>query len=37
MLKTRIESLARRIPCFSHFVELHEKVTGAFIEKRMFY
>ncbi|ELK4265874.1 hypothetical protein RVR77_004255, partial [Salmonella enterica] len=23
--------------CFSRFVELHEKVIGAFIEKYMFY
>ncbi|WP_414671664.1 IS1 family transposase, partial [Escherichia coli] len=23
--------------CFSHSVEIHEKVIGAFIEKHMFY
>lgn len=35
-LRTRIKRLARRAICFSSFVELHEKVIGAFIEKYMF-
>ncbi|MCS3490672.1 insertion element IS1 protein InsB [Enterobacter sp. SLBN-59] len=36
-LCTRIKRLARNMICFSHPVELHEKVIGAFIEKYMFY
>ncbi len=36
-LKTRIKHLARRTIGFSHSVEFHEKVIGAFIEKYMFY
>lgn len=31
-LRTRIKRLSRRTICFSRSVELHEKVTGAFIE-----
>ena len=34
-LRTRIKRLARKTICFSRFVELHEKVIGAFIEKYM--
>ncbi|KIC99888.1 transposase, partial [Hafnia alvei] len=34
---TRIKRLARKTICFSRSIELHEKVTGAFIEKHMFY
>ncbi|OZI15268.1 hypothetical protein CE195_02740, partial [Sodalis-like symbiont of Philaenus spumarius] len=29
--------LARKTICFSRFVEIHEKVIGAFIEKHRFY
>ncbi|BDI44215.1 hypothetical protein OkiPb00232_50910 [Escherichia coli] len=36
-LKPRIKRLARKTICFSHSVELHEKVIGAVIEKYMFY
>lgn len=36
-LRTRIKRLARKTICFSRYVELHEKVIGAFIEKYMFY
>ena len=36
-LRTRIKRLARKTICFSRSVELHEKVTGAFIEKYMSY
>ncbi len=36
-LRARIKRLARKTICFSRFVELHEKVIGAFIEKYMFY
>lgn len=36
-LRTRIKHLARKTICFSHSVELQEKVIGAFIEKYMFY
>jgi len=36
ILRIRIKRLARRTICFSHSVELHEKVIGAFIEKHMF-
>lgn len=36
-LRTRIKLLARKIICFSRSVEIHEKVTGAFIGKHMFY
>ncbi|NLS55227.1 IS1 family transposase, partial [Hafnia alvei] len=36
-LRTRIKRLARKTICFSRSIELHEKVTGAFIEKNIFY
>lgn len=36
-LRTQIKRLAHRTICFSRFVELHEKVIGAFIKKYMFY
>ncbi len=36
-LRTRIKRLARKTICSSRFVELHEKVIGAFIEKYMLY
>ncbi|EJW0610013.1 IS1 family transposase, partial [Escherichia coli] len=36
-LRTRIKRLVRKTICFSHSVEIHEKVIGAFIEKHMFY
>lgn len=36
-LRTRIKRLTRKTICFSHSVENHEKVIGAFIEKHMFY
>lgn len=37
ILRTRIKRLAHRTICFSHSVELQEKVIWAFIEKYMFY
>ncbi len=36
-LRTRMTWLACKTICFSHSVELHKKVIGAFIGKNMFY
>ncbi|OZI15207.1 hypothetical protein CE195_03295 [Sodalis-like symbiont of Philaenus spumarius] len=36
-LRTRIKRMARKTICFSRSVQIHEKVSGAFIEKHMFY
>lgn len=36
-LRTRIKRLASRTICISRSVELHEKASGAFIEKYIFY
>jgi len=35
--RTHIKRLTRKTLCFSHAIELHEKVIGAFIEKYMFH
>ena len=35
-LRTRIKRLARKTICFSRYVELHETVIGAFIERHHF-
>ena len=34
--RTRIKRLARKIICFSRSEELHDKVTGEFIEREHF-
>lgn len=36
-LRTRLKRLTRKTICFSRSVEIHEKVIGAFSEKKMFY
>lgn len=34
-LRTRIKRQARKTSCFSRFIEIHQNVSGACIEKQM--